>query len=258
MKKIELRKSKLIITKIIALALAVAVLCPSIIPGADNISIAMAASYKMTKKTSSIKLTKGQKVTLRLAPKKVKVNTKKIKWTSSNKEIATVSSKGVVKGIKTGKVTITAKYKKVSYKCKITVAKNQFVNSKYRPKYDDYEDGVHLIPRSIYYSDGKLIVKTVIYNHTAEEVEFTDGLIISVYTRPVDDASKKLIGEQTFAKKESNSGFGFNTTTSDEEKITIAAYDYEIITYTIPKSKVRKRNWDLRSLTINNVRYIKY
>lgn len=258
MRKIELRKSKFIITKIIALALAVAVLCPSIIPGADNISTAMAASYKMTKKTTSTTLTIGQKVTLKLSPKKLKVNTKKIKWTSSNKSIATVTSKGVVKGIRTGKVTITARYNKVSYKCKITVVKNRFDNRNYRPKYDDYADGVHLIPRNIYYSNGKLIVRTAIYNHTSEEVEFTDGLIISVFTKPVGSSSNQLIGEQTFAKKETNTGFGFNTTTTDEDKITIAAYDYETITYEIPKSKVRKKNWDLKKITAKNVRYITY
>lgn len=261
MRKIEIKKSKFIITKIIALALAVAVLCPSIIPGADNISTAVAASYKMTKKSSSTTLSKGHKLTLKLSPKKVKVNTKKIKWTSSNKKIATVTSKGVVKGINTGKVTITAKYKKVSYKCKITVVKNEFLNKEYRPKYDDYSDGVHLLPKSIYYSKGRLGVKTVIYNHTSEKVEFTDGVVISVYTKPVTDPSKSLIGEQTFAKKESNSGFGFGSLTTDEEdedKIEIGAYDYEIVTYVIPKNKVRKSNCDLRKLTAENVRYITY
>ena len=49
---------------------------------------------------------------------------KAVKWTTSDKKIATITSKGVVKGIKAGKVTITAtstKSKKVVAKCKITV-----------------------------------------------------------------------------------------------------------------------------------------
>ena len=47
--------------------------------------------------------------------------TGKIKYTSSNKKIATVTSKGVVKGIKKGKATITVKCNGVSKKFKVTV-----------------------------------------------------------------------------------------------------------------------------------------
>lgn len=46
---------------------------------------------------------------------------KKYKWSSSNKSIATVDSKGVVRAKKTGTCTITAKYGKKSYKCKVKV-----------------------------------------------------------------------------------------------------------------------------------------
>lgn len=49
-----------------------------------------------------------------------------VKWTSSNKKTATVSSKGKVKAKKAGTVTITARSKsnpKVSAKCKIKIYK---------------------------------------------------------------------------------------------------------------------------------------
>lgn len=58
----------------------------------------------------------GNTVTL-----KVKGTSKKVKWKSSKKKVATVSKKGKVTGEKAGKVTITAKVAKKSYKCKITV-----------------------------------------------------------------------------------------------------------------------------------------
>lgn len=45
----------------------------------------------------------------------------KISWSSANKKIATVSSKGVVTGKKPGDTTITAKVGKKKYKCKIEV-----------------------------------------------------------------------------------------------------------------------------------------
>jgi len=58
------------------------------------------------KKSYSVKA--GKKITLKtkLTPAKAKTT---LKWTSSNKKIATVSSKGVVKGIRKGTVTITVK-----------------------------------------------------------------------------------------------------------------------------------------------------
>lgn len=53
---------------------------------------------------------------------KATVNPKgKITWKSSNKEVASVDSEGVVKPLKAGKVTITASANGVSAKCKITV-----------------------------------------------------------------------------------------------------------------------------------------
>lgn len=52
-----------------------------------------------------------------------KISASKLSWSSSNKKIATVSSKGVVKAVKKGNATITAKLKGTSKKvyCKITV-----------------------------------------------------------------------------------------------------------------------------------------
>jgi uncharacterized repeat protein (TIGR02543 family) len=79
----------------------------------------------LNKKKATLK--RGKKLTLKL-----KNASGKIKWKSSNKKIATVSSKGKVKvkkkikaltKKKKVKVTITATYKKKKYKCVITVRK---------------------------------------------------------------------------------------------------------------------------------------
>ena len=48
-----------------------------------------------------------------------------VKWSSSDKKIATVSSSGVIKGVKKGKATITAKAGKKTYKCVVTVKNPQ-------------------------------------------------------------------------------------------------------------------------------------
>ena len=52
---------------------------------------------------------------------KVTGTSDKVKWSSSDKSIAKVSSKGKVKGMKPGKATITAKVAGKQLKCKVTI-----------------------------------------------------------------------------------------------------------------------------------------
>ncbi len=49
-----------------------------------------------------------------------------VTWSSSNKRVATVSKKGVVRGRYAGTCTITAKYKKRTFKCQVTVLRNSY------------------------------------------------------------------------------------------------------------------------------------
>lgn len=76
-----------------------------------------AAKIALNKKT--IKVTQQQECTLKLKG----VKKKNVKWSSSDKTIATVK-KGVVKGKKVGKCVITAKYAGKKYKCKVAVVTN--------------------------------------------------------------------------------------------------------------------------------------
>lgn len=80
-----------------------------------------ATSGKLSASVSSTIYT-GAKATITTKYNKKKV-TKGIKYKSSNKKVASVSKKGVVKGSKAGSATITVKYKKKSVKLKITVKK---------------------------------------------------------------------------------------------------------------------------------------
>lgn len=74
---------------------------------------------KATVSTKQI-LKKGKKVTLKVAKTPFTAQDT-VKWTSSNKKIATVTSKGVVKGLKKGTATITAKAGKKVVKFKVRV-----------------------------------------------------------------------------------------------------------------------------------------
>lgn len=67
---------------------------------------------------------------------KVKGTSKKVKWSSNKKSIASVSSKGKVKAKKTGVATITAKVGNKRYKCKVTV-KSGLIADKTQISLDD-------------------------------------------------------------------------------------------------------------------------
>ena len=87
------------------------------------------AKSKSKYKLSDTKITMKVKTsyTLTLDEKRISgsypLKNVKIKWSSSNKKVATVK-KGVIYTKRTGKATIKAKYKGKTYKCKVTVKKN--------------------------------------------------------------------------------------------------------------------------------------
>ena len=79
-------------------------------------------SIKLNKTSATLK--KGKSLTLKATISPSSANNKAVIWTSSNKKVATVSSKGVVKAVGNGTATITVKAKDGSGKkatCKITV-----------------------------------------------------------------------------------------------------------------------------------------
>ncbi len=75
-------------------------------------------TYSATIKLNKAKITidEGSSYTLMLSVSKATV-----KWTSSNKKVATVTAKGVVKGIAKGTANIVATANKIKYTCKVTV-----------------------------------------------------------------------------------------------------------------------------------------
>ena len=73
---------------------------------------------------TAVTLTRGQKITLKATVIPSNAVRKTLKWTSSNTRVAKVTNKGVVKGVKAGTATITARAIDGSGKkavCRITV-----------------------------------------------------------------------------------------------------------------------------------------
>lgn len=85
-----------------------------------TVTVPKTATKKITGVKSAISLKRGK--TYKLKPKKVPANCDyKISYNSSNKKVATVTSKGVITARKKGSTTITIKSGKISVKCKVTV-----------------------------------------------------------------------------------------------------------------------------------------
>lgn len=86
-------------------------------------AILIVTAIPFTSEAAAVKLNKTSATVLVSKTVQLKVmNTKKsVKWSTSNKKVATVSQKGLVKGKKIGKATVTAKIGKKKYTCKITV-----------------------------------------------------------------------------------------------------------------------------------------
>lgn len=89
-----------------------------------KVVVKKAAVKKVTLNVKTASLAVGGKKTLKAKVTPTKNTSNKIAWSTSNKKIATVTTKGVVKGVKEGKATITAKAADGSGKkatCKVTV-----------------------------------------------------------------------------------------------------------------------------------------
>lgn len=90
---------------------------------------------------SKVSIAVGKSVQLRAI---ARGKSKKIKWSSTNQKVATVSSKGKVTGKKIGKATIMAKANGASAKCVVTVlskkaAKIRNAKIAYKQQLEDYD-----------------------------------------------------------------------------------------------------------------------
>lgn len=99
---------------VIVLAVVVAVTGPVTIPFTGNVAVAEAASVKISESELTMEI--AATTTLKVTGTKSKVT-----WKSSNKKVASVTSKGVVTAQSVGTANITATVNKKNYTCKVTV-----------------------------------------------------------------------------------------------------------------------------------------
>lgn len=110
---------KLLLATLLVLSVAASSVPVQSIIGTSE--VVQAANIKLSK--SSLNLYVGKSATL-----KVRGVKSRVKWSSSNKSVATVTSKGKVTAKKAGSTTIKAKVGKKTLKCKVTVKEKENTN----------------------------------------------------------------------------------------------------------------------------------
>lgn len=151
----------------IVLSLSMALTVPSVLPLTtdSNVVTVEAAKVKLSKKSAT--MLAGQKIKLKVKHK----GKKSVKWSTSNKKVATVK-KGVITATGKGKATITAKVGKKKLKCKIKVKKNSY---SFNPSIlsNSMSSGYfYFVPSKAYYKNGKLYCKINVVNKTGHKIKF--------------------------------------------------------------------------------------
>lgn len=102
------------LTSILLIAFALVLIVPVSLPITEGVMNVEAATVKINKTKDTLNV--GETLSLKILGTK-----SKIIWSSSNKSVATVSSKGKVIAKKKGFVNITGKVGKKKYSCKLTI-----------------------------------------------------------------------------------------------------------------------------------------
>ncbi len=98
--------------------LAIVLTIALVLAGMAGSGAVAAKKAKISNSKLTLKMGQSKKLSVRNLTKKQK---KKVKWSSSNKKVASVSKSGSVKAKKKGTAKITAKVGKKKYVCKVTV-----------------------------------------------------------------------------------------------------------------------------------------
>ena len=120
MNKYFKKSTKRSVISILSIAITLCLLFSLLFPGK-----AVNAAPRMRLNKTAVTLIQGKTVKLRVIGTK-----RKVTWKSSNKKIAKVNKKGVVKALSPGKCTITAKVRGKKLKCKVTVDTVERINAK--------------------------------------------------------------------------------------------------------------------------------
>lgn len=108
------------------------------------------------------------------------IKAKRVKWSSSNTAVATVSKNGIVKGISKGKATITGKYKSIKFSIKVNVYGDE--------SYTDNDLSFVFKSAKVTKRDGKKSWKITFTftNKGSKGICFYDNYIIQAYNNDIE------------------------------------------------------------------------
>lgn len=214
-------------------------ICFALIISGPCVNNASASKKKIAINKKTLTLYEGKSSTLKLinVPKKDKKKIKKkLKWSSTNKNIATVTSSGKVTAKKKGSAKIMAKVGKKKYTCKITV--NAYGNIKPPTKTENYDTLKNYIKdKGSVDESGNLFVE---YTDTNDDVDYTGRITydeskdILVFSIIYSQGSDTVIMSSEFdLRKEDTITFDFAEMTNEENitgKVTFKGSTYKIST----------------------------
>ncbi|MEY8331911.1 Ig-like domain-containing protein [Lachnospiraceae bacterium 47-T17] len=164
--------------------------------------------------------------------KKLSVSGAKVtKWSTSKKDIATVDQKGKVTAKKAGKTTISAKLDNgQTVKCVVTVKANKYTDTKATVSDVPYGSCVLHAHSASFDSKGNLVIKARFVNNYYYKVVALNNVKIVV-----KDGNGKTIGTYSTKKK----------------SLTVQKGSAKDVSFTIAKSKLKKKTADLRNASIS-------
>lgn len=161
---------------------------------------------------------------------KVKNNSAKITWNSTNKAVATVSSNGKIKAKNIGTATIKARIagSEEPLTCKITVVKNEYLGSKKTMLDVPIDRTMVNVYKASYDKKGNIILKARVLNRYDYKISYIKNFKIQLRTN-----GGKLIGTYS-AKKAKN--------------VNAESSHIKTCTFKIKKSKLKIKMTDLRNI----------
>lgn len=126
---------------------------------------------------------------------KVNGGSGKITWSSSNKKVATVSSKGYVSAKKPGTAYIYVKRNGYTTKCKVSVKQNAYYTNKSLSLKNYSTSNAAIVIKKVYYNSSRqLVASAYVVNNTPKKIYKLNKLGIRIATK----SGNKTIASQTF------------------------------------------------------------
>ena len=166
---------------------------------------------------------------------KVNGTSSNVKWSSSNKSVASVSSKGVVTARRAGTAKIIATVKSKTFTCKVTVMNNIFQSSAKPGKVAVKGNGVNLFVTKMQYSGNKLVVNGFFTNGSKKRVLGLKNYKIRIYVTLSNGKVVQL----------TNGMFNMN--------VNIPAGGYQNTTLTFSGNSLNPTVYDLRTAKSSDV-----